>query len=49
MKPGQSTTVRINTMMHKGMEGPHLFEISVRSNDSKEALKKLYVKANFGS
>ncbi|MDP2663740.1 MAG: hypothetical protein Q8R28_23740 [Dehalococcoidia bacterium] len=49
MKPGESTTIRITTMMHKGMEGPHLFEIGVRSNDSQEALKKLYVKGNFGS
>jgi len=34
--------------MHKGMEGPHLFQIDVRSNDTQEPIKKLYVKANFG-
>jgi len=49
LKPGETTTIRIATMMHKGMEGPHLFEIAVRSNDSKESLKTLYVKADFGS
>jgi hypothetical protein len=34
--------------MMEGMGGPHLFEISVRSNDAKEPLQKLYVKALFG-
>jgi hypothetical protein len=35
-------------MMHKGMGGPHLFEIVVRSNDPQHPEAKLYVKANFG-
>jgi hypothetical protein len=34
--------------MMEGMGGPHLFEISVRSNDALEPLQKLYVKAVFG-
>lgn len=38
----------IATQMHRGMEGPHLFEVNVRSNDTQEPTKKLYVKANFG-
>jgi len=35
-------------MMHQGMGGPHLFEMTVRSNDPLEPLRKLYVKAFFG-
>jgi hypothetical protein len=34
--------------MMEGMGGPHLFEISVRSNDAVEPLQELYVKAVFG-
>lgn len=34
--------------MMEGMDGPHLFEISVRSNDAVEPLQKLYVKGDFG-
>lgn len=34
--------------MHKGMEGPHLFEVDVRTNDPQEPLKKLMVKGDFG-
>jgi hypothetical protein len=31
--------------MMPGMVGPHLFEVSVRSNDAEEPLQKLHVKA----
>jgi hypothetical protein len=34
--------------MMEGMGGPHLFEISVRSNDAVQPLHKLYVKGDFG-
>jgi hypothetical protein len=36
-------------MMHEGMAGPHLFEISVRCNDPLEPVHSLQVKASFGS
>lgn len=39
----------VPTQMHEGMDGPHLFEVQIRSNDAQEPLKKLYVKGNFGS
>lgn len=31
--------------MMPGMEGPHLFEVSVRTNDAEEPLQTLSVKA----
>lgn len=34
--------------MHRGMEGKHVFEINVRSNDTQEPIKKLTIKGNFG-
>jgi len=34
--------------MMEGMGGPHLFEISVRTDDPVEPLQKLQVKALFG-
>jgi len=34
--------------MMEGMGGPHLFEISVRSNDAVEPMQKLQVKGVFG-
>jgi hypothetical protein len=34
--------------MMEGMGGPHLFEVSVHSNDAVEPVQKLYVKAFFG-
>ncbi len=33
--------------MMQGMDGPHLFEITVISNDAEEPQQKLYVKAHF--
>jgi hypothetical protein len=34
--------------MMEGMDGAHLFEISVVSDDIEEPVQKLYVKAFFG-
>lgn len=34
--------------MMEGMEGPHLFELTVRSNDAEEPEQTLLVKADFG-
>lgn len=33
--------------MHEGMDGPHLFEISLKSNDATQPLKKLQVASNW--
>jgi hypothetical protein len=35
--------------MMEGMDGPHLFEITVRCNDPDEPVHKLHVKALFGN
>lgn len=33
--------------MHAGMDGKHLFEIPVKTNDVTQPLKKLYVASNW--
>jgi hypothetical protein len=48
LQPGQSTTIYIDFMMHEGMDGKHLFEIPVRSNDPTQPLKKLQVASDWG-
>jgi hypothetical protein len=48
VKPGESTTLSFTTHMMEGMGGPHLFEITVLTNDPAEPLQKLRVKAFFG-
>jgi hypothetical protein len=35
-------------MMHEGMEGPHLFEMTITSNDAAQPVQKLYVRGDFG-
>ncbi len=34
--------------MHEGMDGKHLFEIPVQSNDPTQSLKKLQVASDWG-
>lgn len=49
IQPGSTTTVAVPMMMHKGMDGPHLFHVTVpvqETGASAEALH-LYVKADF--
>jgi len=48
IKPGQSGTLKIATQMHKGMEGPHEFQITVKSNDTVNPVITLTFKGNFG-
>ncbi len=48
MEPGQASAIHVETHMMEGMEGPHLFEIAVRSDDAEEPLQKLYVRGFFG-
>lgn len=46
--PGQETTVSIVTAMHRGMEGPHLFRITVPVGpDGGAEDMALLVRANF--
>ena len=48
--PGGETTVSYGTMMHPGMEGPHLFRVTVpvRGADGAWNELELYVRAHFG-
>jgi hypothetical protein len=48
LDPGQETTVALDMMMHRGMDGPHLFRVSVpvSSGDGWETLT-LLVRADF--
>jgi len=45
--PGESTTVNVSMFMHKGMGGPHLFEVTINSGDPAPAANKVSVRANF--
>lgn len=47
LQPGFSGTVTTSVMMHKGMEGPHLFEAVIKSNDPRQPETRLRIKANF--
>jgi len=49
IEPGGQTTVSVSMMMHKGMEGPHLFRITVpvQGPSGEKADLQLYVKADF--
>ncbi len=48
LKPGEESDISFTTHMMEGMDGQHLFEVTVRSNDAMEPVQKLYVKAFFG-
>lgn len=41
--PGGTATMRLQFMMHEGMEGPHDFRVHLRTNDSAEPVKELVV------
>lgn len=49
LAPSEETTVSMDMMMHRGMDGPHLFRLSVPLNagDGWESLP-LVIRANFG-
>ncbi|MBI3091478.1 MAG: hypothetical protein HYY96_12485 [Candidatus Tectomicrobia bacterium] len=47
LQPGFSGTVTTSVMMHKGMEGPHLFEAVIKSNDPRQPETRLRIKGNF--
>jgi hypothetical protein len=37
LKPGETAKVKVSILMHKGMGGMHLFNVTVASNDPGEA------------
>lgn len=47
LSPGQTSSISFKTHMMAGMDGPHLFEIVVMSNDSLEPERVLQVIADF--
>jgi hypothetical protein len=47
LKPGQTTDLWMEFMMHEGMEGPHDFRVHVKTNDPDEPEKILAVKSNW--
>jgi hypothetical protein len=47
LPPGDKSEISFKTHMGQGMEGPHVFEIVVRSNDPIEAETVLRVTADF--
>lgn len=50
IQPGGETTVSLTMMMHPGMEGPHLFHITVPVKDATGTAGnlELFVRAMFG-
>jgi hypothetical protein len=48
LNPGEDTTVSFTTAMHKGMEGPHLFKITVPARSAQgESIVTMYWRADF--
>ncbi len=46
VKPGEIGTLKVSVMMHKGMGGPHLFHVFVKSSDPEKPVTVLKVKAD---
>ena len=49
MNPGQETGIRLDLIMHPGMEGAHLFQVMVplERGGQPETPVELYVKGDF--
>jgi hypothetical protein len=45
--PGQRTTLSASFTMHAGMDGPHLFQVSLKTNDPTQPEKKLFIASNW--
>lgn len=45
--PGGSGFISFEFTMHKGMGGPHLLQLAVRSNDPEDPESLVYVRANY--
>ncbi len=50
IEAGGETIVSLSMMMHRGMEGPHLFRVTVPvlGSDGPQGDLELYVRAHFG-
>ncbi len=50
IEPGGETTLSLSMMMHRGMEGPHLFRVTVPvlGPEGPQGDLELYVRAHFG-
>ena len=47
MQPGESTTLYTDIVMHPGMDGKHLFEIALKTNDPTQSSKKLLIASDW--
>ncbi len=47
LQPGQSTTIYTDIVMHPGMDGKHLFEIELTTNDPTQPTKDLLIASNW--
>ena len=47
INPGETVDLNVSMHMGRGMGGPHLFEVTVNSNDPAAAVNKVAVRANF--
>lgn len=47
LKPGQATILYTEFMMHQGMDGKHLFDVTVKTNDPQQREKHLSIASNW--
>ena len=47
LQPGQETLLNMDYTMHTGMDGPHRFDVHVRTNDPQESEKVLVALSNW--
>jgi hypothetical protein len=47
LKPGESTTLSMQFMMHEGMDGLHDFRVHLPSNDPQQPDRTLVVLSNW--
>ncbi len=47
LKPGETTTLSMEFMMHQGMDGKHDFRVHLLSNDPTQSDKTLTVLSNW--
>ena len=48
LKPGESTTITMQYMMHTGMDGPHDFRLHLKTNDPTQPDKVVKILSNWG-
>ena len=48
LAPGEQTDLTIRTQMHAGMDGAHLFRITVQTNDPREPQQSVLFRGDFG-